>query len=128
MALEQGASQTDPATADVVVGSVPTLGRAGSVRLGAFDPADFKCIVIDEAHHAAAASYRRILHHFGAHTPESRVLVWGCSATLRRHDGLSLEGVFDQIGYTRTLFDMWDDQWLVRPRAVKVGGVGCWQR
>ena len=35
--------------ADVVVASVPTLGRNKSSRIERFDPMDFKCIIIDEA-------------------------------------------------------------------------------
>ena len=62
-----GSSEADP-LADVIVASVPTLGRMGSgmERLTRrFDPSRFKCIVIDEAHHAAAVTYCRILEYFG---------------------------------------------------------------
>jgi ATP-dependent helicase IRC3 len=55
-------------------------------------------IVIDEAHHASATTYTRILDYFGARDPSSHVMVWGCSATVRRHDGVSLGDVFEQIG------------------------------
>lgn len=117
--VEQGSVRA-ASDADVVVASVPTLGRSRSARLAALKPSDFSAIIIDEAHHAAAGSYLRILEHFGARVPTSPLYVWGCSATLRRHDALSLDGVFDQIGFSRTLLDMWRDHWLVRPRSVKV--------
>ncbi len=78
MATEQGAHVADIYNVDVVVGSVPTLGVLGSKRLGRLDPEAFKCIIIDEAHHAAAATYGRILQHFGAHEPTSPVLVRVC--------------------------------------------------
>lgn len=45
--IEQAARKVTADT-DVVVASVPTLGRAGSDRIKKFDPADFKLIVIDE--------------------------------------------------------------------------------
>ena len=106
--------------ADVIVASVPALGRDGSKRLEQLDPDDFKCIVIDEAHHVASATYQRILRHFGADTAAARVRVWGCSATLQRHDGLSLQGAFDVISFQRTIVDLWAAGHLCRPRAVQV--------
>ena len=52
----------------MIVASVATLGRrigkSGKDRLSRFDPADFKLIVIDEAHHSPAVSYMRIIEHF----------------------------------------------------------------
>ncbi len=54
-----GRDPCDLAGADVVVASVPALGRASSARLARFNPAQFKAVVIDEAHHAAAATYVR---------------------------------------------------------------------
>lgn len=39
--------------ADVVVASVQTLARKNSTRILKYRPEDFKCIIIDEAHHAA---------------------------------------------------------------------------
>jgi hypothetical protein len=54
--VDQGERQAS-LHADVLVASVPTLGRASSNRLRAYDPARFKCIVIDEV--AARAEERR---------------------------------------------------------------------
>ena len=51
--------------ADVIVGSVPTLGRKGSLRLSQLDPREFKAVFIDEAHHVAASTYMRIINYFG---------------------------------------------------------------
>ena len=105
-----------------------TLGRRDSPRLvDNYDPDDFKLIIIDEAHHAAASTYRRILRHFGRGGGEdenrnsnSNVLVWGCSATLARHDGVRLSDVFEEITYYRTLLDMWNDGWLSPARAYHI--------
>lgn len=69
--------------ADVVVASVQTLSRAdrlAQVPSCRWDPRDgsalfatygqpFDLVVVDEAHHAAADSYRRILTHLGAGSP-----------------------------------------------------------
>ncbi len=52
----------DDVSAPVVVASVQTLAR--SARLARL-PHQFDTVIVDEAHHAAARSYRRILKHLG---------------------------------------------------------------
>ncbi|KAJ1791275.1 DEAD DEAH box helicase, partial [Coemansia sp. RSA 2399] len=114
--IDQGLRVANPA-ADVIVASVPTLGRMQSDRLGRYDARRFKLIVIDEAHHAAAESYNRVIRHF---EEAGSVLVWGCSATLYRHDGLGLGGVFDRIVYQKNFIDMIRDGYLSRMKVVTV--------
>ncbi|KAF8976202.1 hypothetical protein BGZ52_008204, partial [Haplosporangium bisporale] len=53
--IDQGKRLADM-SADVIVASVPSLGRVGTPRLLQYNPREFKCIIIDEAHHAAADS------------------------------------------------------------------------
>ncbi|KAJ1719593.1 DEAD DEAH box helicase, partial [Coemansia erecta] len=118
VAIDQGRLRAPLATADVVVASVATLGRQGSRRLAAYEPQRFKCLIIDEAHHAAAPVYQRILDHFTRANPA--LLVWGCSATLQRHDGLGLHRAFDELVYARGFVQMIRDGWLCRLRAVSV--------
>eukprot|EP00041_Stephanoeca_diplocostata_P015140 m.287001 g.287001 ORF g.287001 m.287001 type:complete len:689 (-) comp19942_c0_seq1:328-2394(-) len=122
VSIEQG---KDFATedADVIVASVPTLGRKGSQRLLRFNPAKFKCIIVDEAHHITASTYLRILDYFGVRShqqDQSGIFLWGCTATLRRHDGISLGAVFDTIGYKRTLLEMWEEGWLCQATPNKI--------
>ena len=101
-------------------------------RLQKFDPAGLKAVIVDEAHHAAAPSYRHILSHFNSgikspHTVKGSedeavnsaaaplnhsVPIIGFSATFSRHDGLALGSVFDQIVYHRDFLDMIKEQWL----------------
>ena len=105
--------------------SVPTLGRRDEKsgvceRLERFNPNDFKCIIIDEAHHSAAPSYRRILDHFKALSPESHILVWGCSATLRRNDNLALGDLFQKVVYHVDMNEMIEKGWLCRPELFQV--------
>lgn len=50
------------ADADILFASVQTLGR--EVHLSKFAPDAFDYIVVDEFHHAAAASYQRLLGYF----------------------------------------------------------------
>ncbi|KAJ3074969.1 hypothetical protein HDU98_009639 [Podochytrium sp. JEL0797] len=65
----------DLASCDVVVASLPTLGNELSTRLENFyDPKLFKCIIVDEAHHAAAKSYGLILTRLGALSDDSHLL------------------------------------------------------
>lgn len=66
--------------ADVVFASVQTLAR----RLDEFAPDEFDYIVIDEFHHAAAKSYRKVIDHF-----EPQFLL-GLTATPERMDGADL--------------------------------------
>jgi len=48
--------------ANIIVASVQTLSRPA--RLARF-PTEFTTVIVDECHHAAAESYRRILAHVG---------------------------------------------------------------
>lgn len=51
--IEQARTHADVLGSDVIVASVPTLSRQGSARIDKYDPDLFKCIIVDEAHHAA---------------------------------------------------------------------------
>lgn len=86
--------------ADVVIASVPTLGLKDSTRIEKYPPDYFKSIVIDEAHHAAAPTYRRILDYF---TP---ALTLGVTATPQRSDNTRLTDTFDEIVYYKTIQDL----------------------
>ena len=106
----------DDLTAPIVVASVQTLSRRA--RLARLVP-DFRTIVIDEAHHAPAPSYRRILTHCRAWQPDGPLVV-GVTATPARGDGQSLQQVFDGIVYQRSLVEMMQAGYLVDLRAIQV--------
>ncbi|CAG8576031.1 10859_t:CDS:2, partial [Racocetra persica] len=108
--IDQG-KRTATGNTDVIIGSVQTLGKTGSSRIEKYDPSHFKAIIIDEAHHAAASTYRKILEYFGAHTKNTHIFVWGCSATVRRYDGLALDGIFDEITYHKDFLEMIEEKW-----------------
>lgn len=93
---------------DVVVASVPTLGRAESERILKYPKNYFKSIVIDEAHHAAAPTYRRILDYFDYD------LLLGVTATPQRSDSVRLTDVFQEIVYYKTIQDLIQDGYLCR--------------
>lgn len=96
--------------APVVVASVQTLQRK---RLAELDPKAFD-VVVDEAHHAPAASYRAILEHFAG----ARVL--GVTATPARADGKALGELFGSCAYRYELRDAIRDRWLVPITARRV--------
>jgi superfamily II DNA or RNA helicase/diadenosine tetraphosphate (Ap4A) HIT family hydrolase len=81
---------------DIVFASVQTLARER--HLAHFTPNHFDYVVIDEFHHAAAKTYRKILGHF---TPR---FLLGLTATPDRTDGKSLlELCGDNLIYRRNL-------------------------
>ncbi|KAI9366751.1 hypothetical protein DFJ73DRAFT_955647 [Zopfochytrium polystomum] len=52
------------------------------------------------------ASFLRVLEKFGALNPESHILVWGCSAGLRREDDHSLGAAFERVVYHKPFKEM----------------------
>src|SRR6266702_6571891 len=106
----------DELTAPTVVASVQTLSRRP--RLARLVP-DFHTIVIDEAHHAPAPTYRRILEYCRAWRPDGPLVV-GVTATPERGDRQSLREVFDRIVYQKTLLEMMRAGYLVDLRALQV--------
>lgn len=78
---------------EVVSASVQSLAH----RLDQFDPYRFHTIIVDEAHHAAAKTYRKVLEYFH---PEKII---GFTATPNRSDKARLNDVFDEIVFQRDL-------------------------
>lgn len=72
---------------EVVSASIQTLHR----RLDRFKPDDFDILIIDEAHHAAGDTYRKVTDFF-----KPRLLL-GFTATPNRSDGIGLDKTFDKI-------------------------------
>ncbi|BFZ55321.1 Putative ATP-dependent helicase IRC3 [Savitreella phatthalungensis] len=102
--------------ADITICSIQSLIR----RLGKYDSSRVKLLLIDEAHHAAAASYIRVLEHFHANKPDADCVIVGVSATLLRRDGLRLADAFDHIAYHRDFGAMIRDGWLCPVRFTAV--------
>ncbi|PSJ39035.1 DUF3427 domain-containing protein [Allosphingosinicella deserti] len=71
--------------ADVLFASIQTLGRVTHLRN--FRPEHFDYVVVDEFHHAAAATYRKLIDHF------SPKFLLGLTATPDRMDGADLLGL-----------------------------------
>lgn len=89
--------------ADITVASIQSI--MSGERLQKFDPARFKLVLVDEAHHIVATQYLDVLKHFGLDEESQRreqppkVALVGVSATFSRHDGLRLGAAIDHIVY-----------------------------
>jgi superfamily II DNA or RNA helicase len=92
----------------VVVTSVQTMSRDS--RHSRFRPEDFSLMVIDEAHHAPAASYRAMIEYFRCN-PNLKIL--GVTATPDRADEEALGQIFETVAYDYSMVSAIDDGWLV---------------
>jgi ATP-dependent helicase IRC3 len=136
--------------ADVVVASVATLAASNGRRMGKFDFDDFRIVIIDEAHHAVAGSYQRVMQYFKFLPPDDfmpqpdglqleAALAWqrdrlknwdavaprnrllmGITATSRRGDKIGLELVFQKIVFQRNMLDMIKAGYLANMRALRI--------
>jgi ATP-dependent helicase IRC3 len=104
----------------VVIASVPTLARSNGSRLSRFKPDDFSVVVVDEAHHAVADSYRTILDYFGLFSPGTSRFLVGFTATPRRGDKQGLGEVFEEVCYARDLRQMIDAGYLCHIRGWRI--------
>src|SRR4051794_9217318 len=89
-----------------VFASVQSLAQ---LNLDELDPTHFDLIVVDEFHHAMAATYRRLLEHV-----QPKVLL-GLTATPERTDGADVRAWFD--GRTAVELRLWEaiDRGLLAP-------------
>ena len=98
----------------VIFAMVPTLTRernlAGMPKLD--------LLVIDEAHHAVADSYRRIIDHVRDANPEARI--FGVTATPNRGDKKGLRAVFDNVADQVRLGELISSGHLVPPRTFVI--------
>jgi superfamily II DNA or RNA helicase len=89
-----------------VFGSVQSLTQ---LDLAELDPTHFDMVIVDEFHHAEAATYRRLLEHL-----QPKVLL-GLTATPERTDGADVRRWFD--GRTAVELRLWEalEQGLLAP-------------
>jgi superfamily II DNA or RNA helicase len=108
--IEKGRTKSS-AHHSVVVASVQSLMRGRDIA-----GKRFGLCVIDEAHHAAAPSYRAVLKRL----KPRRIL--GVTATPFRTDHLKLSKVFENNVYTKTLLDLIEEGYLtdIRVRTLPI--------
>jgi superfamily II DNA or RNA helicase len=79
-----------------------------------FDPQEFGYIIVDEAHHAPAETFRKVIGYFKAR------FILGLTATPERHDGQSLLEIFQASAHRLELDDAIAQGLLVPIRCVRV--------
>ena len=102
-----------------VVSTVQTQcsGGDGGGRMTKFLPGDFGLVVIDEAHHATAGTYRRVIDYY-RQNPACKIL--GVTATPDRADEEALGQVFEAVAYDYQILDAIRQGWLVPIRQQMV--------
>jgi superfamily II DNA or RNA helicase len=93
-----------------VISTVQTQNAGRRARMSRFNPDDFSLLVIDEAHHATAPSYRKVINYY-RQNPHLRVL--GVTATPDRADEQALGQVFQSVAFDYEILDAINDGWLV---------------
>lgn len=94
-----------------IVSTVQTqiAGRNGG-RMMRFKPDEFDLLVIDEAHHAVASTYKRVIKYY-RQNPNLKVL--GVTATPDRADEEALGQIFDAVAFEYDIRFGIEDGWLV---------------
>jgi len=101
----------------IIVSSVQTQNAMQGntkLRMTRFNPSDFCLVIIDEAHHAIAESYRRCIAHY------SDAKIVGVTATPDRTDGEAMLTVFQSSAFVYGILDAINDGYLVPIRQQQV--------
>ncbi len=108
--------------APVVITTVQTqlAGCGGAGRMTKFDPNDFACLIVDEAHHYTSPGWRKAIDYYRKN-PNLKIL--GITATPDRADEAALGQIFEGVAFDYEILDAIHDGWLCRPdqQFVKVG-------
>lgn len=111
MANMRAAEYSMHGKARCVVSTVQTqiAGRNGG-RMMRFRPDEFDLLVIDEAHHAVASTYKRVIQYY---RQNPRLCVLGVTATPDRADEEALGRIFDTVAFEYDIRFGIEDGWLV---------------
>jgi len=97
-------------SSDVIIASIQGLQN----HLEEFSPDEFGYIIIDEAHHAAASGYRKVISYFAPH------FLLGLTATPERYDQESIMDIFQNEAHRLDLKTAVEIGELVPIRCVRV--------
>lgn len=100
--------------AQVICASVPTLARGNRLA-----DRDIDLIILDECHHAPAATFKRTLERFGCFTNPDVKLV-GITATPHRSDGKDLQSIFEKQVFRYDIQDGMEQGYLTDIRGYRV--------
>jgi len=109
MAARRELTQPAARRPKITVASIQTMSR----RLGKVPRDAFRIVVVDEAHHAVAETYRKLLDHFDTH-------VLGVTATPDRGDRARLGDVFDAVAFDYCMVEAIAEGWLCPVRSFLV--------
>ena len=104
---------------DMFVVTAASLNYESTYR--ELDKLDADTIVIDEAHHVQSETYLRFLNRYSK-THKFNLL--GCTATPERMDRKSLEEIFEEISYSKTIYEMINEGHLCDMKGWRVK-TGC---
>jgi ATP-dependent helicase IRC3 len=79
-----------------------------------------RTLIIDEAHHAAAVSYRALAQALGFLAGDRDRLLLGVTATPRRGDGITLSCMFQKITYKLSILELMSQGYLADLRGIHV--------
>lgn len=111
-AVEKGENTALDSWFRITVGSVQSMMRPD--RLARFGPDHYQVVIVDEAHHALADSYQRVLKYF------DKAKVLGVTATPDRGDMRNLGEYFEDLAYEYSLPKAITDGYLCKIRAVTI--------
>lgn len=96
----------------VIVSTIQThiAGGDGGGRMTKFNPQDFGLLIVDEAHHGTASSYKRVIDYY---RQNPNLVVLGVTATPDRADEEALGQIFDSVAFDYEILDAINDGWLV---------------
>lgn len=108
----------------VIVSSIQTQvsGTKRQRRMHRFDPRQFALVIVDEAHHACASSYRELINYYRSN---EHCMVLGVTATPDRTDEAALGEVFASTVSEVGIREGIEGGWLVpiTQRLVHVGAL-----
>lgn len=96
----------------IVVGSIQTVSMPA--RLERFSPQRFDTIMVDEAHHAQATTYRKVLDYFG------NAKIVGVTATPDRADEKAMGQIFDSVAFLYEIENAINDGYLCDVRCTRI--------
>nr|VFK42626.1 MAG: ATP-dependent helicase IRC3 [Candidatus Kentron sp. SD]VFK49660.1 MAG: ATP-dependent helicase IRC3 [Candidatus Kentron sp. SD] len=101
----------------VTIASILSTTRA----LETLKQENFQLLIIDEAHHAPAKTYKKLIKELGFDNIDSdKRLLIGFTATPYRGDGEALNEIFQEIVYHTTIKKLVHRGYLVKPQGIHV--------
>lgn len=81
-----------------------------------FDGYDY--LIVDEAHHAVAETYRKLIEKMRLSNPKLKVV--GFTATVKRNDDVALNHVFETISFYKPIKYFVDEGFLMNPESLQI--------